>query len=501
MKSKLMCLLALLLLLSVVDASYVAGEPDTEDYCTALEEALPGRIIYPHTRAYQEAQESYYAGQEKDLLPACIFKPNATNDVVHFMNIIASNIQGPRNKPQFAVRSGGHSLWAGAANIGANGITIDMRDMHSVTMNGKKTMASIQPGAIWSDIYPQLETHNLTVMGGRVPYIGVGGYNTGGGIHYLSRKHGWACDNIAAYEVVLANGEVVVATATSHHELWLALKGGSNNFGIVTRFDTKVWPMDLMWGGTITLPYSDTTLKSTADAFAAFMDEDNFDASAHMWTSLSFTNNQYSLANFLYYVEPESNPAVFKNFTSMQPQTSNTLALNRTSAMVNSATGRLPPGTSRAIGLVYSMKSGDAAVYEEIFHSWETAAKELSTVSGIHTGILFQPHPVSGGVNSLGLEAGRKDLVLVDLTVDYIDPRDDEVVQAALQKMLGDQKHITKKHGLDVPFTYLNYADKSQDPIGSYGLESKARLQRVSRKYDPHGVFQNQMPGGFKLFP
>jgi FAD/FMN-containing dehydrogenase len=86
-------------------------------------------------------------------------------------------------------------------------------------------------------------------MGGRVPGIGVGGFTTGGGLSYLSRERGFAGDNVYGYEVVLGNGSIVYASADENRDLWLALKGGSSNFGIVTRFDLAAFEQGLMLGG------------------------------------------------------------------------------------------------------------------------------------------------------------------------------------------------------------------------------------------------------------
>jgi hypothetical protein len=58
---------------------------------------------------------------------------------------------------------------------------------------------------------------------------------------------------------------------------------------------------------------------------------------------------------------------------------------------------------------------------------------------------------------------------------------------------------LAKSMGLLHDFQYLNYADPSQNPIASYGQENVQRLKQASRKYDPQGVFQKQVPGGFKL--
>ena len=53
--------------------------------------------------------------------------------------------------------------------------------------------------------------------------------------------------------------------------------------------------------------------------------------------------------------------------------------------------------------------------------------------------------------------------------------------------------------GADNPFIYLDYADKTQDPLASYGADNVALLRAAAEKYDPDGVFQTLLPGGFKI--
>ncbi len=86
------------------------------------------------------------------------------------------------------------------------------------------------------------------------------------------------------------------------------------------------------------------------------------------------------------------------------------------------------------------------------------------------------------------------------VTASFTNKADDDTVQRGMQAIVDQHEDILRRKGLYIPYRYLNYADKSQDPIGSYGQAIKARLQAVSRKYDPHGLFQTGVPGGFKLF-
>lgn len=106
----------------------------------------------------------------------------------------------------FAVKSGGHAAFAGASNI-ESGITINLAKLNEVSLSSDKTVAKVGPGNVWLDVYQALEPHNVTAIGGRVSAIGVGGLTLGGGISFFSGKYGWACDNVANFEVNIAEAE------------------------------------------------------------------------------------------------------------------------------------------------------------------------------------------------------------------------------------------------------------------------------------------------------
>ena len=162
-----------------------APQQRTTNICNFIDSKLPGRVSYPGNSVYTASQSSYYSGFERDLNPGCIFTPNNTAEVSRFIKLV--NADGKNGKDgngsysttQIAIRAGGHSLFSGAANI-QGGVTVDMRSMKSVVLSEDHKVASIGGGGIWSNIYPQLVPHNLTVLGGRVPGIAIGGFSTGG---------------------------------------------------------------------------------------------------------------------------------------------------------------------------------------------------------------------------------------------------------------------------------------------------------------------------------
>ncbi|KAJ5207789.1 hypothetical protein N7449_002168 [Penicillium cf. viridicatum] len=463
--------------------------------CHQADSRFPGQVSYAGSSAYTSSQLDYYTGEERELNPGCIFTPTNTADVSAFVKLVASR---DISTPKFAFRCGGHSFFAGAANID-KGVTVDLRSLNSFELSADQKTASVGGGSIWSNtVYTSLEEHNLTVAGGRIPGVGVGGFVTGGGLNYLGRRDGFSCDNVYGYEVVLASGKVVYASATSHRDLWLALKGGSNNFGIVTRFDLATHPQGQLLGGALVFNVTQKVLEDHATAFSNYMDPKNFDPLAEMEFNLVYHAGSWILSDALYYLNPEPTPTAYKEFFDIPGQVANTLIVaNMTTVVTNS--GVLVPSTvSRATQMNYSFKNANPAVYSQLFTTFQLAADKLYKVEGLVFDFLMQPIPVTNGTNSLGLEPNVKDLVLIDIGAAYYNAADDAVVQAAVQKIFDQHVHILKKAGIFLDWTYLNYAGSNQDPIGTYG--DLATLRRVSKKYDSKGLFQTAVPGAFKLF-
>lgn len=122
------------------------------------------------------------------------------------------------------VLAGGHSPIPGDSNIDT-GVLISLKHLHHVSYDAETGHVSMGPGARWNDVYDELDKYNRTMVGGRVMDVGVGGLMLGCGLSYLSDLYGLACDNVVSYEVVLADGRIVEASATSHQDLFWGLGG------------------------------------------------------------------------------------------------------------------------------------------------------------------------------------------------------------------------------------------------------------------------------------
>lgn len=135
----------------------------------------------------------------------------------------------------------------------------------------------------------------------------------------------------------------------------------------------------------------------------------------------------------------------------------------------------------------------------ELFKIWEKGLSKVANVDGIFVEFLTQPHPVTNGTNMFGLTPGKTDDVLIDMTAAYANKADDALAQSVITDIVNKQRALLKRHGQLMDFIYLNYADISQKVLQSWGADNVAKLQAVSKKYDPKGVFQEQVPGGYKI--
>lgn len=126
------------------------------------------------------------------------------------------------------------------------------------------------------------------------------------------------------YEIVLANGDIVNANVKENSDLWLALKGGSNNFGIVTRFDMATFEQGKFWGGFVF--YDPSTFPQHLQALINLATDPNYDEYAHVIVSIGYGNGVFAVTNTMYYTKgPSANPSVLRPFASVQPQLKNTL--------------------------------------------------------------------------------------------------------------------------------------------------------------------------------
>ena len=151
-----------------------------------------------------------------------------------------------------AVRGGGHNVGGRATCDG--GLVVDLSRMKGIYVDAKARRARVQPGVLLGELDRETHVYGLAVPLGAVSKTGVAGLTLGGGVGWLARKYGLTCDNVIAYELVTADGEVLHVSADEHPDLFWALRGGGGNFGIVTSFEFRLHPVSTVLGGLIVHP-------------------------------------------------------------------------------------------------------------------------------------------------------------------------------------------------------------------------------------------------------
>lgn len=201
------------------------------------------------------------------------------------------------------------------------GVTLSLTTMRDIKIADDNSTVEVGPGSRWVDVYGALSDYGLYAIGGRMKTIGVSGLELIGGFHYLNNKYGMAMDNVVSYDVVLGNGTQVTADAILNPDLFWALKGGANNFGIVTKFVLKAYPIPLI--STTYQSYNESHFEDLMVAATEFTIHNDPDIAAGTVINVSYnsTNREYSALLLGVQEGTESPPSKFANFSSI-PSTS-----------------------------------------------------------------------------------------------------------------------------------------------------------------------------------
>jgi FAD/FMN-containing dehydrogenase len=191
-----------------------------------------------------------------DRRPAVIARCHSAADVADAIRFARAN------DLEIAIRGGGHNYAGHACCDG--GMMIHLGAMNAVAVDPQRRRATCGGGTTWGEFDAATQQHALATPGGFISTTGVAGLTLGGGIGWLSKKAGLACDNLVGAEVVTADSKVVRASADDNPDLFWALRGGGGNFGVVTSFEFAVHPV----GPTVNLALFFWGLDKGAEALA-----------------------------------------------------------------------------------------------------------------------------------------------------------------------------------------------------------------------------------------
>lgn len=219
-----------------------------------LRSIFNGQVLAPGDDEYDDARRVNNGAFDR--LPAVIIRPTDATEVARVVGLARDS--GIR----LSVRSGGHS-WPGHSVID-DGIVLDLGAMRSLEIDADARTAWAQTGVTAGEYTAAAAEHGLATGLGDTGSVGLGGITLGGGVGFLSRKHGLTIDDLLAAEIVTADGKILNVDADNHPDLFWAIRGGGGNFGVVTRFKYRLHEVPSIVGGMLMLP-------ATAENIAAFV--------------------------------------------------------------------------------------------------------------------------------------------------------------------------------------------------------------------------------------
>lgn len=301
--------------------------------------------------------------------------------------------------------------------------------------------------------------------------------------------------------MVLANGQVIEANGTLHPDLHWALRGGGNNFGIVTKITMEILPLrdGRMWGG-LRIHQEDqfADVLKAANNLGHLESEDGVKG-AQIINFMESQGQKLAVA-ILTHSDPKPNPPAMSEYLSIQAlvDTTSTRSLTNMSKELASSEQQQQGGDAhyfKARGTATFLLNQDIMTFSKdvCFEMFG----DLTGVEGVNPACVFQiitkaqmNATLARGGNALGLDPEGGPLFLLNVQVGWTDEADSQRVRQAVQEMIERTVNYGKEKGRDHHFRYMNYAGEFQDVIAGYQKENKGRLIAISERYDPTGVFE-----------
>ncbi|KAJ6437126.1 FAD-binding, type 2 [Purpureocillium lavendulum] len=513
-----------------------ALSPDVDAVCSTLIAKYPKNVVWDTigpkaadtiTRAntYNSALFDYWNAASANNRAACAFFPSNAEQVsfaVHTLNAYPS--------VKYALKGGGHSPNLGYSSVD-KGVLIAFRpnSQYAIPSADGKTV-EVGAGCKWEDVYNALEPLGRTAVGGRLGDVGVMGFTLGGGLSYLSAQYGFACDSVVEFECVLANGTIVTASPKSHPDLYFALRGGGNQYAIVTKMTLSTYEIGdhgKIWGGVRTYGADQhTKILAAITRFTA----NNKDPKA----AIIPTFNYFAVAGinlpgalvFFFYDGTKVPAGVFHDFDAILSLSDST-KVKKYTTLTNEVLGGDMKGLRFQIreNTFPNMPEKDMTAFlsdhfdQILKKSTKGALMDLLDFRLMSFAVQPMPHGIvqaskdKGGSNALGMVPEQGDRVWVEYDVAWLSPLCDKKCPQYFGDVVNSlhDLHVEKYSGIpptnykegDVNFLsynpiFMNDAMYDQDVLRSYGNTTYDRLKATHDAYDPEG-FLSTRQGGFKF--
>ncbi|KAJ6533797.1 FAD-binding domain-containing protein [Mycena vulgaris] len=461
------------------------------DVCAQIAQAVSSAsdVYYPTDLLGRYSADITHWASSSTQLAACTVEPGTAADVSVIIQLLGST------ETPFAVKGGGHTANPGFSST--TGVHIAMSRFSGVTYDAASNTAVIGTGLVWDDVYAALAPFGVNVVGGRVTGVGVAGFTLGGGYSWKTNQFGLTVDTVMAYELVKPNGDIVTVTASSDADLFFGLKGGLNNFGIVTQFTLKTFPQGQVWGGLIT--YTLAQIPDVSVAVEQFSSSVT-DAKAGIIPAYNFLLGQPGISLILFYDAPTPPTGIFDDFLAI-PHLTKDVETRSFSSLVTSAPSNATSGSRGAFHTVsllsYSPTMMDAILNETNFWGAKLALAGASFIS--YDVEPFLPTIYTHNTSPTAFPPSRgPGYMPLNLYFAWASELFDDVFHDALQQSAAHLTQVAIQDGQDIAAAplYTNYALYDTPLERIYGA-NLPRLRAIKSAVDPDNVMG--LAGGFKF--
>ncbi|EKM48460.1 uncharacterized protein PHACADRAFT_266349 [Phanerochaete carnosa HHB-10118-sp] len=438
----------------------------------------------------QYTEDVSHWATSSNAIATCSVEPGTAEDVGQILQILGST------NTTFAVKGGGHTTNAGFSST--TGVQIAMSRFSDVVYNNASQTVDYGMGLIWDDVYAALEPYGVNVVGGRITGVGVGGFSTGGGYSWLTNQYGLTVDNIVGFEIVLPNGQVTNVTEASDADLFFSVKGGYNNFGIVTRITAKAYPQGQVWGGTLFV--AGEQWDALNNATAKFQAEVT-DPKAQVLPTYNLATGLPAASVIMFYDGPEQPIGIFDDYLAL-PAIEKDISTRSFLSLVRSSPTNATAGT-RAVFNTISLTTLTTGLLEAVVNETQFWSEELALNSAIFISYDVEPFLTTlfthGSVQASAYPPTRaQGLLPLNIYYAWGLPEDDVIAQAAAVQSAAQLKAVAIAEGQDIADApvYGNYA-VAGTPVEQIFGDSLPRMRATKERVDPQNVMG--LTGGWKV--
>ncbi|KAI0260039.1 FAD-binding domain-containing protein [Gloeopeniophorella convolvens] len=460
--------------------------PGTLFHCPPNQEYQPKGAFAEGAPQY--AADNKHMFQSSSAASACSVEPGSVQDISQILGVLGAT------RTPFAVKGAGHATNPGFSST--SGVEVALIRFKELNIDTAAGTVDLGAGLTWDEVYAALNSSGFNVVGGRIPTVGVAGLTLGGGYSFMSSQSGLALDNIIAFELVMPNGTVTTVTS-ENADLWFALRGGLNNFGVVTRFTLKLYPQGQVWGGTLNLTSSQ--LEAAKQAILAYQPDK--DVKAAVSPFISYSPEGVVPSFILFYDGPTPPPGIFDDFLAIPTNASDVSTRSFTDLISSLSYVNAPPGRRGYYNGIpttqYSRAVVDAIVNQTLV--WGTRLSALDESLFFSTAM----EPFNSGLLSHGSDSAYppdRSLAVLPTVVNlaYSNSALDDIMAGALREYSDSIQAAAVADGQNVSSAapYINYAlfDTPLDIL--YG-DNLPRLRTIRELVDPEDVMG--LAGGFKI--